>query len=133
VVHPRGSPCHPGLAVAGCSSGSDHRDALPPATDAYGTDSFFLSPSDARDGGPIDTRDALPGPVDVYGVTVDSPNLPPDAVDGATADTRDALPPTVDVYGVNDLPLREDTADAFSPAVDGSPVDSSPVDADNKG
>jgi len=152
-------------SVAGCSSGSDNRDALPAAADVYGADRFLPSPSDARDGGTIDTRDALPGTVDIYGATVDSLNLPPDSVDGATADTRDALPvladayglvmdlpplpidaadgvtadtrdalPLVgDAYGIVDLPLRVDTADARSPAVDGSPVDSSPVDADNKG
>jgi hypothetical protein len=165
-----GRPLGLGLAlgigsVAGCSSGSENRDALPAAADAYGADSFFLISSDARDGGTIDTRDALPGTVDIYGATVDSLNLSPDSVDGAKADTRDALPiladaygivmdlpplpidaadgakadtrdalPLVgDAYGIMDLPLRVDTADVLPPAVDGSPVDRSPVDTDNKG
>ena len=149
-------------SVAGCSSGSDNRDALPGSVDAYGA---LVIRADASDGGTIDTRDALPGTVDIYGATVDSLNLPPDSVDsatadtrdalpvqadaygivmdlpplpidaadGATADTRDTLPPVGDAYGVMDLPLREDTVDALSPAVDGSPVDVSPVDAGNKG
>jgi hypothetical protein len=112
---------------------SDTRDALPEAAAVYGTDVFSPSSIDARDGGSADTRDALPVQADAYGIVMDLPPLPIDAADGATADTRDTLPPVGDAYGVMDLPLREDTVDALSPAVDGSPVDVSPVDAGNKG
>src|ERR1039457_6500267 len=118
-------------SVAGCSSGSDNRDALPGSVDGYGGTAGVVIRSEVPDGASADTRDALPGTVDIYGATVDSLNPPPDSADGATADTRDALPLVGDAYGIVIVPLRVDTADTISPVVDGSPVDSSPVDADN--